>query len=355
MPVSEVNSVLADTAFGPTPARAAVELPAASDAAESWLRAVALGGVGHYAAARTELTRARRLTRDPILLSLTHSTEGSLLRQLGWHARAAISDGHAAALTLPDLAVSVLSGSPAADAVTTARLVAIAHAEAVCDALTGLAADALGTGRPALAARLLDRCRAYLPVPEESWRPRIRLHWVSAETALFAPGSGLITPPDQGDAGFVPMRARDVAGVGESARDAAGVGESAREATRIGDPGGTADSADATVEPPTAFADPALAHAAAALALAERAPSVRHRVKSRLLLAAASAAAGDLDRARLLAAETADQCREFELLPLRWACAMLRSGIDPASAAAAEAAECARLLAGRGGRLRSAS
>ncbi|APB01459.1 hypothetical protein [Nocardia seriolae] len=302
MPVLEVNSELADAAFGVHPERAAIGLPAAADARESWLRAVALAGVGHYAAARAELARARRAAAgDPALLSLTHSTEGSLLRQLGWHSHAAVADGRAAAAVLP--AVRDRGAVPAAAPAD------IAHAEAVCDALTGLAADALGTLRPALAARLLDRCRqhldVHLPDAASAWRPRLRLHWVSAETALSAPGSGLISAP-----------------------------------------------AAATAAGP---ADPALAHAEAAVALAENSPSLRHRVKSRLLLAAAGAAAGDLDRSRTLAIEVDRECREHELLPLRWACAMLRSGVDPAGDGAEVAAACARLLDARGGRLRSAS
>ncbi|AYF75124.1 hypothetical protein D7D52_16035 [Nocardia yunnanensis] len=300
-----MNSELAAAAFGATPERAATGLPVAADAGESWLRAVALGGVGHYAAARAELARLRRVTTDPALLSLTHSTEGSLLRQLGWHAAAAVADGRAAALVLP-----TAGGRTPVPAVTPAE---IRHAEAVCDALTGLAADALGTLRPALAARLLNRCRTYLDVHlagvETAWRPRLRLHWVSAETALSAPGAGLITAPPAG-----------------------------------------------SVEPPsTDPADPARAHAAAAVALAERSPSLRHLVKSRLLLAAANAAAGDLDRSRALAIEVDRDCRDHDLLPLRWACAMLRSGVEPGGDGARDAAACARLLATRGGRLRSAS
>ncbi|MGW4243683.1 hypothetical protein [Nocardia sp. NPDC004722] len=302
MPVLEVNSELADAAFGAAPERAAVGLPTAADAHESWLRAVALGGVGHYAAARAALIRARRATADPALLSLTHSTEGSLLRQLGWHSHAAVADGRAAALVLP-----AKCDRAHVPAVTAAER---RHAEAVCDALTGLAADALGTLRPALAARLLNRCQNYLDIHlasgESSWRPRLRLHWVSAETALSAPGAGLITAP------------------------AGDLDPAARQA-------------------------PALAHARAAVALAERSPSRRHLVKSRLLLAAAHAAAGDLDRSRTLAIEVDRDCREHELLPLRWACAMLRSGVEPDGDGAAVAAESARLLATRGGRLRSAS
>ncbi|WP_459956016.1 hypothetical protein [Nocardia sp. IFM 10818] len=309
MPVLEVNSVLADTAFGPTPGRAAIGLPSAAGATESWLRAVALGGVGHYAAARAELTRTQRRTTDPILRSLAHSTAGSLLRQLGWHARAAVADGRAAALVVPAAATA---SRPLTDPVAEA-----ARVEAICDALTGLAADALGTERPELAARLLGRCGALLDSSaigvEGAWRQRIRLHWVAAETALAAPGAGLISPP--GPDGSIP-------------------GRSAAAHT----PG-----------------DPALAHAEAALALAEAGPSIRHRVKSQLLVAAACAAAGDLDRSRALAGKTATECRDFELLPLRWACAMLRSGVDPAGGHAAEAAACADLLAARGGRFRSAA
>jgi hypothetical protein len=95
------------------------------------------------------------------------------------------------------------------------------------------------------------------------------------------------------------------------------------------------------------------------VALAATAPSVRHRVKSRLLLAAATTVGGDLDRARELAAEVAAECRVHDLLPLRWACAMLRTGLDDGGAAAgadaaAEADRCARALAAHGGVLRGA-
>ncbi|WP_156674130.1 hypothetical protein [Nocardia terpenica] len=294
------NTLFAAAAFGARPALPAAGLPTAGTAAESWLRAVVLGGQGRYAAARAELRRTPRLGADPALRSLALSTEASLLRQLGWHARAAALDGRA----LAQVAAGEPTGSPARDI-------------AICDALTGLAADALGTARPALAAGLLDRCQTPLErlceavrtpdigvsAPDPAWRPRLRRHWVAAETALSAPDTGLISPP--------------------------------------------------TPEP---CPHPALAHAELALALAEAGPSVRHRVKSRLLVAAAAAAAGDLDRSRELAALVAEQCRAHGLLPLQWACAMLRSGVSAgpaAAAAAAEAAACARALAGHGGLLRS--
>ncbi len=171
--------------------------------------------------------------------------------------------------------------------------------DAACDALTGLAADALGTGRTDLAADLLARVRTLLGEAAEAPGPdrlrlAIRLHWVSAETALAA--------------------GRSVA---------------------------------------------ALPHAEAALALAEQSPSVRHRVKSRLLLAAATAAVGSADRAGELAETVAAECREHGLLPLRWACAMLRTGVAvrdiDRTAAQREAAECAATIERLGGRFRPAA
>ncbi|MEV5649027.1 hypothetical protein AB0L57_12320 [Nocardia sp. NPDC052254] len=273
------RALLADAAFGSRPDLDPAELPSAADPAGGWLRAVTLGGRGWYAAARTELLGACRRTRDPVLISLLVSTEASLLRQLGWHARAAVLDGRALALV----------SDPRLDG-PAERL----RDEAVCDALIGLAADALGTGQPRVSARLLARCRVEIERRPGNVRSVVRWHWVSAETGLAAPGAGL---------------------VGESP----------------------------------------IAHAEAALALAGELGSVRHQVKSRLLTAAAAAGAGDIDRSRELAAEVDAQCAGYGLLPLRWAAAMLRSGVcesGAAARAAAEATEFALVLAGRGGQLR---
>nr|WP_245998266.1 hypothetical protein [Nocardia pseudobrasiliensis] len=276
------NAMFADAAFGSRPGLPAAELPPVADDVEAWLRAVVLGGQGRYAAARTQLRRLRGGVREPVLLSLITSTEASLLRQLGWHAKASALDGRALALVLPQLRRAGGHPDPAL-------------AEAVCDALTGLAADALGTDRPTLANRLLKRCQPILDDSPQRWRSRVRWHWVAAETALATPG-------------------RDLVGA------------------------------------------PAAALADTAVALADAAPSVRHRVKSRLLLAAAAAGAGDLDRSRALAEEVAERTREHHLLPLGWACAMLRSGVAQGSAAVAATAEAAQLaaaLATYGGLLRS--
>ncbi|MGO4615953.1 hypothetical protein AB4305_24660 [Nocardia sp. 2YAB30] len=276
-------AVLAEAAFGTDPGRAGAELPPASDALGSWYRAVVLGGQGHYAAARVELRKVCNHSADPILLSLAGSTEGSLLRQLGWHARAAAFDGRAAALILATDAAATETARERSDDY---RPDCADRADALCDALTGLAADALGTGRLALADRLLRRSRAAVAPAEAGWRSALRWHWVSAENALLASNSGA-----------------------------------------------------------------AARHAEAAMGLAESAPSVRHRIKSRLLLAAAAAAGGEHDRSRALAEEVAEQCREHGLTPLRWASAMLRAGLG-VEGAAAEAAACAATIARRGGAFR---
>ncbi|MFC6009624.1 hypothetical protein [Nocardia lasii] len=240
-------------------------MPEPTDPLARWHRAVALAAQGRYAAARCDLRVLSRARIDPGLRSLVESTGGSLLRQLGDHRAAAAFDGRAAVMAL---------GATGA-----------ARAEALADAYTGLAADALGTGRLALAHRLLDRVPPLLDLAPA--RAEVRWHWVRAETALAG---------------------------GES--------------------------------------DAALREASTAVELAAALPSVRHRVKSALLVAAATAATGDLAGSAELAREVDARCRENSLLPLRWATAMLRSGVaepDAARVAAAEAADHAAVLRARGG------
>lgn len=150
-------NTLADAAFGGHPWR--WPLPPARTPEERWLRAVAAGGQGRYAAALTDLGALERADGAGPLRSLAFSTRASFLRQLGWHAAARPWDGLALAL-------------------------ADTHSDARADALIGLAADALGVGRFALSARLLDRSR---PIVGAGTSPRlpVRLAWVSAELAMF--------------------------------------------------------------------------------------------------------------------------------------------------------------------------
>ncbi|MGA5464147.1 hypothetical protein [Mycobacterium sp. NPDC050041] len=153
-------SALRRAAFGDDPGR--WPLPSAGDTQGRWLRAVAAGGQGRYGAALADLAVVCRSPSAP-LVSLAHSTRASFLRQLGGHADARHWDGRALVLA---------GGDP----------------EARADALTGLAADALGTGRFALSARLLNQVRTEADAAASA-RPLIRLGWVSAELAM-ARGDG---------------------------------------------------------------------------------------------------------------------------------------------------------------------
>lgn len=162
---STIERNLAAAAFGGQPQR--WPLPTAITPEQLWLRAVAAGGQGRYGSAYSDLTVLRRNVWRGRLASLAHSTQGSFLRQLGWHAQARGWDGRALALSGDD-------------------------PEARVDALVGLAADALGLGRFAAAATLLTRADSALAsalgneVPE---RLRVRRGWVGAELAM-ARGAG---------------------------------------------------------------------------------------------------------------------------------------------------------------------
>lgn len=267
--------MLRDVAFGPDPGRC--PLPVSDDPVERWLRAVAFGGQGRYARARAELERLRSPAAAPALASLAASTRASLLRQLGFHAVAAGHDGAALAL---------VATTRTGDRGRTGDDGTLLH-EARCDALTGLAADALGVGRLALGRRLVTRCADYLckvDDADELWRQRVRLDWVRAEIALAS-----------GDFGTATVHA-------QSAVDRSAVG-----------------------------------------------PSVRHRVKSALLFAAA-ASGSDPDLAVATAERVLAESREHGLLPLEWAAAMLLVGIRPSETVREIRDNCARTVAHRGGR-----
>ena len=163
---STIERTLAATAFGAEPG--CWPLPSATTPHQLWLRAVASGGQGRYGNAYADLATLRRGPAERRLVSLAHSTQGSLLRQLGWHTLARGWDGRAL----------VLAG---------------ADPEARADALIGLAADALGVGRFAAAATLLTRADATLApaqLPDgPADRLAVRRRWVGAELAM-ATGDG---------------------------------------------------------------------------------------------------------------------------------------------------------------------
>ncbi|MGE2718180.1 hypothetical protein [Mycolicibacterium celeriflavum] len=252
------ETVLAKAAFGDDPGR--WPLPAAVTPHQLWLRAVAAGGQGRYASARVDLAELFRAIGPE--RALAHSTEASFLRQLGWHARARRWDGRALALAGSDV-------------------------EAAADALIGLAADALGVGRFAAAARALDRA-ADLMADSPQQRLRVRLGWVSAELAMAR---------------------------GEGAE--------------------------------------AVGHARGAVDAAAGLGSVRHAVKSAVVLAAARCSAGDLDGARSVADAALDETQRFGMVPLQWALACLLADIGsaehPAQDMVALRDACADTVRRRGG------
>lgn len=262
------STALADAAFGTDPGR--WPLPVARGATELWLRAVAAGGQGRYAAARADLAEILRRAPPAPLASTALSTRASFLRQVGWHWLAHRWDGEA-------LSVST-------------------DAESGIDALLGLAADALGVGRLAASAALLDRAGAMLrqaggPPP----RLAIRHAWVGAELAMAA-GDGIS----------------------------------------------------------------ALDHARRGVELAEQAsPALRrHRVKSDVVLAAALCSAGDIAGAREVADIALGDTAAYGLIPLRWALSCLLSDIGSTThsigAIAEIRARAAAFVARNGGEWRGA-
>ncbi|WAJ46238.1 hypothetical protein OK015_07085 [Mycobacterium sp. Aquia_216] len=161
---SKIELTLVAAAFGDQPAH--WPLPTARTPSELWLRAVAAGGQGRYGSAYRDLAMLRGGAASGRLVSLAHSTQGSFLRQLGWHARARGWDGRALALAGTD-------------------------SEARADALIGLAADALGVGRFAAAATLLARADEVLVAENVPERLLVRRRWVAAELSM-ATGDGAV-------------------------------------------------------------------------------------------------------------------------------------------------------------------
>ena len=240
-----MSSLLAAAAFGDHPDR--WPLGGACNPQDLWLRAVAAGGQGRYAAARADIWQLLRNRPSGSLRSLGLSTYASFLRQLGWHWRAHDWDGRAWAA-------------------------AGADPEAGLDALVGLAADALGVGRLAASAALLERA-AGLELPADQPRLPIRLAWVRAELAMAAGHGGAAV---------------------QHARRGVELAEEALPALR------------------------------------------RHRIKSDVVLAAAMCSAGDLSGARTVADAALADTETYSLIPLRWALACLLSDIGSASRSPAD-------------------
>ncbi len=154
---SSGESDILAASFGTAPGR--WPLPAATTPRQQWLRAIAAAGQGRYGSAYADLAALTRAAPSGRLASLAHSARASFLRQLGWHGLARGWDGRAWALAGDD-------------------------PEAAGDALTGLAADALGVGRLAAAATLLARAEPF--VARAPHRLGVRGAWVAAELAMVS-------------------------------------------------------------------------------------------------------------------------------------------------------------------------
>ncbi|MBE1467270.1 hypothetical protein [Kibdelosporangium phytohabitans] len=155
---------LRNAAFGDRPD---TRVTAGEHPRDRWLAAVVLGGQGRYAAASAILTGLLR-SREPVIASLAASTLGSHRRQVGGHDVARRLDATALA-RLTDTADGDCDG--------------IDTLGARSDALLGLAADALGTGRLTAARRLIAAADA---LGDVGWRGQVRLGWVRAEVELAA-------------------------------------------------------------------------------------------------------------------------------------------------------------------------
>ncbi|GAB3579169.1 hypothetical protein GCM10027445_47300 [Amycolatopsis endophytica] len=224
-------------------------LPVAGSPRRRLLGAIVLGARGRYAAAAALLAGLVR-DRDPVVASLALSTRASHCRQLGGHGVARGLDG--AALR------------PASSAGPGADPDGLDAGGALADALLGLAADHLGTGRLTASRRVLERAGE---AAARNWRTRVRLGWVTAELALAS---------------------------------------------------GDAPAATAPAE--------------AALEKATAAGSVRHVVKSRLVLAAALGAAGHKRRAGDLVSGALATAEEYDLSSLSWPAGLIAADLRPADA-----------------------
>ncbi|HET8643165.1 MAG TPA: hypothetical protein VFM37_14610 [Pseudonocardiaceae bacterium] len=169
----EMDDRLRDAAFGAAPGAHVWRFAADPDPWRRWLAAVVLGGQGHYAAAASGLS-GLLAGPDRVLASLAASTLASHRRQLGAHGAARPLDALALRLAAP-----ALTGGRS----TFTDPDGIDPAGARVDALLGLAADAIGLGRPAAARRLLEVARKAAG-SSPSWRVAVRSAWLAAEVEL---------------------------------------------------------------------------------------------------------------------------------------------------------------------------
>lgn len=131
-----------------------------------WLLAVALGAVGRYGEALEVLERIPPATPE---YSMARSLRASLLRQLGCHDLALVADREA------------MSNA--------------ATPGAAIEAMTGLAADAVGLQDAVTAGNTLNQAQSLLTRvaadnPQSWWRHSVRVEWVACEISLMSSNPG---------------------------------------------------------------------------------------------------------------------------------------------------------------------
>jgi hypothetical protein len=93
----------------------------------------------------------------------------------------------------------------------------------------------------------------------------------------------------------------------------------------------------------------AVRHANEARELVTEIDSLRHSIKTELIVSAAQCSVGNVDRGREGAYRVLDVCTQHGMVPLRWAAAMLLDGLGETETATPIVAECAEILRRRGG------
>ena len=301
---------LREAAFGATPQEVALD---STDPELRWLTAVALGGQGHYAAAATVLAGLAADPRVPARVAAHAAvTRAAHLRQLGGHAAARAHD--ARGLRLATTALRTQEPGPPAVALIGKAPAAQDHPGASTRARApddGLEAPATHLGGPPPGCSRdggLDTARLGAAVRDDG---------VDAGAARLDALVGL---------------AADAVGLGDPKTcrrllDLAAEGVEGHPSWRPGVRAGWVRAELALLQ---GHAGDAVAPAGAALAAASRAGSLRHVLKSRIVLTVARGAAGDLDPAEGVADldAIAAECARYGLLPLRWPAALAAADLQ---------------------------
>lgn len=348
-------SDLARAAFGDRPDLPVTAVPA--DPHERWLAAVVLGGQARYAAAAALLTDLVA-GPDPELAALAAATLASHRRQLG---------GHAAARVL--------------DARGLHRLAAAGRLDGMNPGFGGEGSGEAGSGGAGLGGVSSGGVESGGARPGGAGSGGAESAWTGAGgSGLEGAGSGgtRLDVTGVGDAGL------GETGAGRAGAGGAGLGEAGFSGTRLGGAqlGGTPSdraqlyraeaisdvlvglAADAVgvgrlaearrlharapaptwrtrirsawvsaeIELSSGRATLAVPHAERAAGLAADAGSVRHRIKSDLVLAAALGVVGERAVALKLVTRARDDATDLGLLSLVWPAAMILADLNPSEA-----------------------